>query len=72
MKQIEGFVKGNMWSGMCFGGGGGGVKAMSKGKKDGHTYSLCNDVFTNQFIFSIILRYFSHENQSIIHRITHP
>lgn len=71
MKQIEGFMKGNMWSGVCLGGG---------GKSDGQreeglpylAYSLCNDVFTNQFIFSIILRYFSHENQSIIHRITHP
>ena len=40
MKQIEGFVKGNMRSGVFFffvGGGGGGVKAMGKGKKDRHT-----------------------------------
>ena len=37
MKQIEGFVKGNMRSGVCRGGGGGGVKAMGKGKKDCHT-----------------------------------
>ena len=35
MKQIEGFVKGNMRSGVCLGGGG--VKAMGKGKKDCHT-----------------------------------
>ena len=40
MKQIEGFVKGNMQSAVCvwfFFCGGGGVKAMGKGKKDHHT-----------------------------------